>query len=92
MDGNKNRRPSFARDPQAAYEQLKDEFTFYVVGIICHGKPDSQHIFPVAPQLPGNSNSNCECFLRAVVEEYAARGGMLPMLHVQVNDSFASLF
>eukprot|EP00965_Chrysotila_dentata_P193704 6175925-Pleurochrysis_carterae.AAC.1 len=59
--------------------------TFHVVGIIFHGKPDSPHIFPAAPQLAGNSNLNCECFMRAVVKEYLARGGMLPSLHVQVG-------
>eukprot|EP00965_Chrysotila_dentata_P254658 6211951-Pleurochrysis_carterae.AAC.2 len=83
MDGNKNRCPSFARNPKAAHEQLKDAMTFHVVGLIFHGKPDSPHLFPAAPQLAGNSNLNCECFMRAVCKEYLT-SGMLPLLHVQV--------
>eukprot|EP00965_Chrysotila_dentata_P189358 6173276-Pleurochrysis_carterae.AAC.4 len=53
MDGNKNRCPSFVRNPKAAHEQLKDAMTFYVVGVIFHGKPDTPHIFPATPQLAG---------------------------------------
>eukprot|EP00965_Chrysotila_dentata_P154023 5090583-Pleurochrysis_carterae.AAC.1 len=87
MDGNKNRCPSFARNPKAAHEQLKDAMTFHVVGIIFHGKPDSPHIFPAAPQLAGNSNLNAECFMRAVVSQYLEKGGMLPQLHVQLDNA-----
>eukprot|EP00965_Chrysotila_dentata_P206372 6183496-Pleurochrysis_carterae.AAC.1 len=82
MDGNKNRCPSFCRNPKSAHEELKDAMTMHIVGVIFHGNPDRAHLFPAAPQLAGNSNLNCECLLRAIVAQFGA-SGMLPVLHVQ---------
>eukprot|EP00965_Chrysotila_dentata_P181248 5983069-Pleurochrysis_carterae.AAC.1 len=69
MDGNQNRCPSFARNPKAAREELKEAMTFHVVGVIFHDKPDAPHIFPATPQLGENSNLNAECFMRAVIAQ-----------------------
>eukprot|EP00965_Chrysotila_dentata_P035089 1167712-Pleurochrysis_carterae.AAC.1 len=75
---------SFARTPKLAADELKDAMKLHVVGVVFHGKPDTPHLFPAAPHLAGNTNLNCESFVRAVRKQFG-QTGMLPVLHVQVR-------
>eukprot|EP00965_Chrysotila_dentata_P162438 5364796-Pleurochrysis_carterae.AAC.2 len=51
-------------------------------GVINHGSADSVHTFPVAPNLAGNANLNCECLCRAIKADFQEKG-ILPQLHLQ---------
>ena len=81
---------SFVRPPKNVSEPLKDAMKLHVLGVIFHGRADKVHLFPVAPNIAGNANLNCECILRAVQIEFAITG-MLPRLHVQVRSAASSV-
>eukprot|EP00965_Chrysotila_dentata_P129432 4278678-Pleurochrysis_carterae.AAC.1 len=58
----------------------------HMLGVIFHGCADKVHLFPVVPNIAGNANLICEGILRAV-EIKLAITGMLPRLHVQLDNA-----
>eukprot|EP00965_Chrysotila_dentata_P052434 1739354-Pleurochrysis_carterae.AAC.1 len=53
---------SFIRPVKDISDALRDTIKLRIAGVIIHARTaDHVHVFPVAPNLAGNANLNCEC-------------------------------